>query len=863
MSVGSSPASTETSLLRGLTAQQQVYLSEILDEYLQQLESGQAIPREQLLSRYPELSLPVRDALLLYLDKLEELYRVADFQSVPGGDLSGRVLGRYNLDREIGRGGMGIVFTAFEPDLDRQVAVKLLPMAAMLEPKYIERFRGEARAAASLQHPNIVPVYSIGEDSGIHYYAMRWIDGHSLDQRISLHRQRGTHPATNSALLQFADIAEALQEAHAFGIVHRDVKPSNLILDHDGKLWIADFGLARFQGSHGLTCTGEMVGTMRYMSPEQAAGRSEWVDHRTDIYSLGATLYEFLSGQAAIPGEEGPGILRTIATQTPTPIKHLRPELPADLQTVLQKAMARHRDDRYATAQEFAEDLRRLAYGQPISTRLVSRFVLAGRWMEAHSRMVSMLCAIIIAVVTLGAVAAFRVHHLISEAHELAVKNLEMAHAMERERSSTIDQLAMVPGVEDVRQRLIKSELEYYSSFVQQASRDSLMQGELARAYHRMACLTAELGNLQPALLHFARSEALYADLVDVDQLDSGLWTERCRNLSDLALAFSRAQQHDQAVDTLREWIRLLRLTPTQLQSNPACQLEYGWLENNYGLVLRKAGEAKRSLQESEQHRQRARLAFERAIAAFDGLEDDSTPQAQRGLAAALQNLGSLLSRGNSVEQQLASGLLDRALAIQEQLLDDDTHTLMISSELLATYNTLGYLHLQNNLSRAIESLQRAEKIGQRLLDIAPTNAALRRDMALALSNIGMAYYHNNQLELAMQALARSTEHYEWLQAKFPENQEIQASLAIALNNRGIVLQHSGDAAAAEQAYVRAYQLLESAAPAGGDSLDNVYINYARLLREMGRESEALHFEQGKLARSSQTQKDWHVKSES
>ena len=204
-------------------------------------------------------------------------------------------------------------------------------------------------------------------------------------------------------LQQFAEVAEALHRAHEYGIVHRDIKPSNLLLDSSHKLWLADFGLARFQTDRPLTRTGEMIGTMRYMSPEQAVGRSELIDHRTDIYSLGATLYEAITYEPAVVGTEGPGLLRVIEQDSPTRLRKLCPGVPTDVQTLVEKAMAKHRDDRYGSADLFAQDLRRASSGYPILANRLSRFVLAWRWLEKRRKLVAA-AAVVVLIGTIGLV---------------------------------------------------------------------------------------------------------------------------------------------------------------------------------------------------------------------------------------------------------------------------------------------------------------------------------------------------------------------------------------------------------------------------------------------------------------------------
>ena len=247
------------------------------------------------------------------------------------GELLGKTLGDFEIVRELGRGGMGIVYEARQTSLNRHVALKVLGPGLGLTPKAVDRFRREAAAAAKLHHTNIVPVYATGEENGIHFYAMELIDGPSLNAVIC-HMRGGEDVETKTELpanlaatgdyipasstpaptngrgmsgssgerfdraaAMIAAVADALHHAHHQGVTHRDIKPSNLLLSSDGRLSVADFGLARMLEQPGMTVTGEFVGTPAYMSPEQITAGRIPIDHRTDIYSLGATLYELLT----------------------------------------------------------------------------------------------------------------------------------------------------------------------------------------------------------------------------------------------------------------------------------------------------------------------------------------------------------------------------------------------------------------------------------------------------------------------------------------------------------------------------------------------------------------------------------------
>ncbi|HEX5271330.1 MAG TPA: serine/threonine-protein kinase, partial [Gemmataceae bacterium] len=354
-------------------------------EYLAELEAGRRPRRREFAARYPEIA----DALMPYLDALD-LFQSASPRSAatttggrrPAADAPpAEPLGDFRIEREIGRGGMGVVYEAVQMSLGRRVALKVLPFAAALDAKQLQRFQNEAQAAAQLHHTNIVPVYSVGCERGVHYYAMQLIDGHNLADLIArmrpdeteapapaaattgaaaaLSTQRATRSSGfyRTAARLAAQAAEALEHAHQVGVIHRDVKPANLMVDVRGNLWVTDFGLAQFHNRAGLTRTGDLLGTLRYMSPEQAAGQGAPLDPRTDVYSLGATLYELLTLEPLFGGADHVRLLREILYDEPKPPRAIDRSIPPELETIVLKAVSKNPSERYATARDFADDL--------------------------------------------------------------------------------------------------------------------------------------------------------------------------------------------------------------------------------------------------------------------------------------------------------------------------------------------------------------------------------------------------------------------------------------------------------------------------------------------------------------------------
>ncbi|MCC6741650.1 MAG: protein kinase [Planctomycetia bacterium] len=313
----------------------------------------------------------------------------------PPAATSGRTLGRFQIVDEIARGGMGIVYRAWEPGLNRHVALKVLMAGQSASDDQVQRFLREARAAAGLQHPNIVQVFEVGEDAGSHWFAMELVDGSSLDRVV---KQQGSF-SPRIALRIVRDVARALHFAHQKGIVHRDVKPGNILLASMGKgggsvtgdvkpmrVLLGDFGLARdASAGGGLTISGNLLGTPAYMSPEQASGRTRDVDARSDIFALGSVLYELLCGHAPFQGPSLGDVLSAIIAAEPPPLRKERPGLHRDIELVVAKAMAREKERRYQTAGEFADDIDRYLNGEAILAEAPSWADRVSRWVRTHA----------------------------------------------------------------------------------------------------------------------------------------------------------------------------------------------------------------------------------------------------------------------------------------------------------------------------------------------------------------------------------------------------------------------------------------------------------------------------------------------
>jgi eukaryotic-like serine/threonine-protein kinase len=292
------------------------------------------------------------------------------------GSLGSIQLDDYELLEQIGSGGMGIVYRARQRSLNRIAAVKTIRSGQLAGARVIQRFRLEAEAAACLQHPNIVQVYEVGEADGLHFYSMEYVSGRSLAEMI---RERPL-PVEEAARMM-GEIARAMASAHKNGIIHRDLKPSNVLIDENGAARITDFGIAKFlELDCGQTVTGEILGSVSYMPPEQAGGHGLEVDARADIYSMGAILYELLSGRPPFHAAQPVEILRQVLEMDPAPPRLMNPATPPDLETICLKCLAKEPSRRYQTAEELGEDLQRFLEDKPIQARPATRRERAWRW---------------------------------------------------------------------------------------------------------------------------------------------------------------------------------------------------------------------------------------------------------------------------------------------------------------------------------------------------------------------------------------------------------------------------------------------------------------------------------------------------
>ena len=347
----------------------------LLDQYLADLQAGKAPDKAKLLADHPDLAGPLAQCL----SGIDFVHRAAQTRAEMPAHL-----GDFKIIREVGRGGMGVVYEAEQISLKRKVALKVLRFGAVADgelPWSSAKRRRAVDQSLYLHHTNIVPIHAVGCEGGVHYYSMQFIEGRSLAEAMP---QAAGGVAGD--FYQIADwalqAAEALAHAHQRGVIHRDIKPSNLILDLEGIVWLTDFGLAKRADEVTLTAAGVLMGTPRYMSPEQAASARRPIEHRTDIYSLGATLYELATTKPVFDAQTPQGVITQILNSEPIAPRLILKQMPRDLETIILKCLAKEPEKRYQQAKDLADDLRSFLEGRAIRARRIGLVERGVRWVK-------------------------------------------------------------------------------------------------------------------------------------------------------------------------------------------------------------------------------------------------------------------------------------------------------------------------------------------------------------------------------------------------------------------------------------------------------------------------------------------------
>jgi serine/threonine-protein kinase len=667
----------------------------------------------------------------------------------------------YEILGELGRGGMGVVYKARQVELDRVVALKMILAGAHAGEKERERFSAEARAVARIQHPNIVQLYEIGQHDGLPYFSLEFVDGGSLDRKI---RRQPQPPREAARLVEV--LARAMHYAHERGIVHRDLKPANVLLTRDGTPKISDFGLAkRLEEDSTATRSGMVLGTPSYMSPEQARGDVHHIGPHSDVYALGAILYDLLTGRPPFAGSSMLDTIEQVCSLEPLAPRTLQPGVPRDLETICLKCLQKEPQRRYASALELAEDLRRFESDEPILARPVPAWERLWRWCKRNPRVAGLSAAVLVlmAAISLGSFAAAWIiaekkeQAVVAQQQEAAQRRLaEEAREKEAEERQRADRNAEVAGeqrrlalealrtlvlrvqdrmqgrteLQPLRRGLLDVALAELQKVVKKADETELVDRSMAAARQRMGDIFFEAGRPRQALQEYEKMHAILDTLTRETPEDGVAVRNLAAAFNKMADAHLRLGNATKARECYQEGLRLrqkwVQLVPGHDPARLAVADSYGLL-GNVSLLMGKPEEARAAFLASQ------KCYRELPDAALEGLQE------QRLLASLDEKVGeAALKRGDEAEaRKFHSQAWERRLA----LLKKHRGSSAVRWDLAVSQVHFGdvSLMLSGNPAQAVHHYQSALRGFEAFHKTDPDSVSTRRALALVHYRLGAA----------------------------------------------------------------------------------------------------------------------------
>jgi serine/threonine protein kinase/Flp pilus assembly protein TadD len=805
--------------------------NELAHEFAERFRRGERPAIAEYAAKYPALAEQIQE-LFPALAVMEEFGSAAEPVTGPPTSNASHAmperLGEYRILREVARGGMGIVYEAVQESLGRHVALKVLPDRGLGNAQQLERFRREAKAAAQLHHTNIVPVFGVGIHEGVHYYAMQFIHGQSLDSVLAevkrLREQKtapveqpprevpalagsvaqglvsGRFPAKHSAIASPAgpptkdelhsnpeasqsrsndtlqdrlgssstiigqsegqyfrsvarigsEVAEALAHAHQQGVVHRDVKPSNLLLDTQGNVWITDFGLAKSEGMEDLTSPGDVVGTLRYLAPERFEGQA---DARSDLYSLGLTLYEMLTLQPAFQATKRLELIEKVLHEEPARPRKLDPRIPRDLETIVLKAIAKIPAQRYQTGTALAEDPHRYLSDRPIQARHSTWAERSWRWCRRNPRVAGLLTTVAVLLVSVAVVstaAAFRVTEARDHEREERLRaddNLENAWwAVDKYlHKVTNDPKLKQADFHKLRRDLLSAALPFMETLVKQRHDDPRFERIRARSYRSLTLIRWTIGEHGPALAECEQAMSIFRGLV-------------------------AAQPH-----------------------NTDHRLELGSCYNDRGNVLRETGRF-----------DEAEIAFREAlnIKLQLHMEFPNSPEFRHELGIQQNNLALLFAQTRRPKE--AEAMYRDALQVLQPLVAEFPKSVEYRRMLAGAHANFGLLLSQLGETSAEEQLREALNVFRFIAEASPASPEDQRQLATMHVNLGLILKDTGRVPQAISTFGEALALYESLIERFPSMPDYQSELGATFNNLAMARQLQGELAEAHRLVERA-----------------------------------------------------------
>jgi tetratricopeptide (TPR) repeat protein/tRNA A-37 threonylcarbamoyl transferase component Bud32 len=691
----------------------------------------------------------------------------------------------YEILGVLGRGGMGIVYKARDQKLDRIVALKMIQHGGDRLEALLERLRVEAEVLARLQHPNIVQIFELDSHEGLPFLALEYVPGGSLAHKIAGVPQ----PAATAAQLVEV-LARAMHAAHQCGVLHRDLKPDNVLLTADGAVKITDFGLAkRLDGPIGQTVTGQVLGTASYMAPEQAEGNVGAVGVAADTYALGGILYALLTGRPPFRAATFLDTLWQVKTEEPVPPSRLAPRVPRDLETICLKCLHKEPAKRYGSALELADDLRRFLDGKPVMARPVAAWERAVRWASRHPAGAALMAVCVAAVFSLAAGLAWhtaqlreansRLQGALKEAEELAEerrRQYERAEANLDKAGDVVDEmvswmghqrLANVPQMEQARRDVLEKAVKLHQSLRGENGLRERSRLGIALALDRLAESCRLLGRRDEAEKAQRQAIEMHERLVD-DFPRKGVY---CRNLAisyhNLSIQLGNAGRLPEAEKSARRAIELLDGLVQAFPDEPAFRSLLANGHNNLGVVLQKG----KRFREAEK-------AYREALAIQEKLAGPKADMpARRGLAMGYNSLGHLLGVLGQAEESKKA--MRKAISLLEQLVADHPSVAPVRQDLAGSlFNLAIVLRGTNRLPESEKPLRRAVELREGLVRDFPTLPDYRRELAWSQYLLCGVLYTTKRSQEAQSLHHRLLANHERLIGDFPAVAGYRQSLA-------------------------------------------------------------------------------------
>jgi serine/threonine protein kinase len=718
---------------------------------------------------------------------------------------------RFHLLRPHARGGLGAVFVALDSELNREVALKQILDHHADDPASRRRFLLEAEITGGLEHPGVVPVYGLGAHAdGRPYYAMRFIRGDSLKEAID-HFHRGEAPGDDPGrrslelrklLRRFTDVCNAIEYAHGRGVLHRDLKPSNVVLGKHGETLVVDWGLAKAVGGGGPgdpgderplvpsaasgsaeTLPGSALGTPAYMSPEQAAGDLDGLGPRSDVYSLGATLYCLLTGKPPFEGDEPGAVLRRVQRGELPPPRSLDPTIDPALEAICLKAMARQPKDRYDSCRSLAEDIERWMADEPVAAWREPLSRRARRWARRNRTAVTT-GAVAVLVALAGTATVLWVQTQANR--DLSQANNALAASITRERKAYADLAnanATVVQANEREQQKSDLALEAIRRFHTNVSGDFLLQQD------QFKDLRDRL--LRDAVVFYRKLEGLLADHLDVRSRRAV--ARAYEEVGDLVYTIG---SHTEALQAHQHALDVRRAIAAEDQADDDTKVEVGRSLIAIGWLLCRSGHDGQAL---------ASFAEARMILSEVTGPGTARDEAEHEMARGYWCMGMALLQGGGAHEALAA--FEQGISIEEALLAARPDRLDSRRILSWCYLDAGnVLVKEGRYTEGLRAYEHSRQIKQKLADDHPDVDEFRRDVAIDEGNIAIALREMERYQDALEGFRKAQGILQGLAAKYPAHSPLQANFAYSLIENGDMFRLAGDRAEAEKFYRRAIE---------------------------------------------------------